>query len=656
MRKRLAELVTDRELRPIDAQFALFIGSYDANPAVVLAAALVSRALGHGHVCLPLDRLAQMTRDAPGLTAWLGELPSLTGSLVSSPVVGPGAPLRLELGRLYLARYWQYEQTVAGWLLQPNSAPRPEVGEPLNSLFARDYRGLFQRLAQVRGPGFDGRSWLADQLDIVRSASLDWPAILTLLLAADNDQVLHELDRLVPESACLNWQKQAVATALAGRFAVISGGPGTGKTTTVTRLLGLLVSTADRPPLIRLVAPTGKAAARLSESIGAARHSLDLPPEVIAAIPDQAGTLHRLLGVIPGRRRFRHHRDNPLHLDVLVVDEASMVDLPLMACLLDALPPHARLILLGDRDQLASVEAGAVLGDICAFAEQGISPKHGWWLQRVTGQDLSAWMTAEGSPLRDQLCLLRKSYRFDAGSGIGRLAAAVNGGQVAVLRQTLAMDFQDIAQHGLAGEGYGQLLHLCLQGYRPYLEAIRAGRPPVEVLKLFGRFQLLVALREGPLGVAGLNEAIVAGLVKQGLIGRQEWFAGRPVMVMENDHAQGLYNGDIGIVLADAAGELRVWFQLPDGALKGFRPSRLPAHETVYAMTIHKSQGSEFAHTVLVLPTELNPILTRELVYTGITRAKSRLDLFVEPGILERAIVRRIERASGLQARLALPR
>ena len=410
-------------------------------------------------------------------------------------------------------------------------------------------------------------------------------------------------------------------------------------------------------PAIKLVAPTGKAAARLTESIGAAVQSLAVEKTVKEHIPTQSSTIHRLLGSIPNRVEFRHNRDNPLHLDVLVVDEASMVDLPMMARLLDAMPPHAKLILLGDRDQLASVEAGAVLGDICSFSDQGYSQEQGQVLSRLTGYRLEATRSGRPAAVADSLCMLRKSYRFHARSGIGQLARAINAGQPYQVEKVWQQGYRDIHHYPLNTDNYQTLINMAVTFYRDYLDAIDGRRPPAEVLKAFSRVRLLCALREGDFGVAGLNQRIERGLARLGKItpGDETWYAGRPVMITRNDHGLGLYNGDIGIAMRDPepdpqTGEyrLRVYFDMPDGSIRGVLPSRIPEHETVYAMTIHKSQGSEFADTLMVLPADYSPILTRELVYTGVTRAKEKLYLFAPQEIINRAVRLRTERASGL--------
>ncbi|WP_230079023.1 exodeoxyribonuclease V subunit alpha, partial [Yersinia enterocolitica] len=448
------------------------------------------------------------------------------------------------------------------------------------------------------------------------------------------------------------------------RISVISGGPGTGKTTTVAKLLTALIQLSQGQRLrIQLAAPTGKAAARLTESLGNAIRQLSLTDDERKLFPDQASTLHRLLGAQPNSQRLRYHRGNPLNLDVLVVDEASMVDLPMMARLIAALPTKAQVIFLGDRDQLASVEAGAVLGDICRFAELGYSEPRAKQLARLTGCILVGnipigEVEADAVNVRDSLCLLRKSYRFDEKSGIGQLALAVNAGRYRDALTVFNGTYSDIERFSLTDpDDYQVLLEDCAAGYQHYLELAAAGADAVDVLAAFGRYQLLCALRAGPFGVSGLNERIEQLLHRKRLIERTpgpsgRWYVGRPVMIGLNDSTLGLFNGDIGIALPDPEGELRVHFQLPDGNIKSVQPSRLPSHETAYAMTVHKSQGSEFEHTALVLPNTFMPVLTRELVYTAITRARQRLTLYCSDTVLSHAIRTPTLRVSGLVERL----
>ncbi|QUG74515.1 exodeoxyribonuclease V subunit alpha [Erwinia sp. E602] len=595
-----------RLLRALDVQFARMLAD-DSRPALMLAAALVSRDAGEGHVCLPLAQLrpaalfdGRHPQLAQELCLAAGEPADWQALLLAETAVGDGGdatPLVLHNERLYLHRMWQSEGDVARFIQRQQhwAVDEAALGRTLDRYFGRE-------------PG--------------------------------------------------DWQKIAAAVALTRQVSVISGGPGTGKTTTVARVLASLIELSPAGLRIELAAPTGKAAARLTESLGKTLQALELEPAVRQRFPAEATTLHRLLGALPGSQRMRYHAGNRLHLDVLVVDEASMVDLPMLAHLIAALPPQARVIFLGDRDQLASVEAGAVLGDICRCAEQGYSPQRAAELSRITGCEVQGVEDPLASPVRDMICLLRTSYRFTAGSGIGQLARAVNAGDAAGAGRVFTAGLSDIRLQPLNdAQHYQQLLADCVAGYRGYLQLLAAGAAPGEVLAAFSRFQLLCALREGPFGVSGLNERIEASLARAGLIHRNlaangRWYVGRPVMIARNDRALGLFNGDIGIAMRNAEQELKVFFPLPDGSIKPVQPSRLPPNETAYAMTVHKSQGSEFEHTLMVLPGQMTPVLTRELVYTAITRAKQQLTLYSDAAVFNAAVKVRTQRRSGLVERL----
>ncbi|WP_051559976.1 exodeoxyribonuclease V subunit alpha [Marinobacterium jannaschii] len=602
----LKQLQEQRLIRALDYQFARFLAVQGACKSQALLGALVSAQLMQGNVCLPAAQLLASGGLAPEIKAllagWMEAVPQPDGHILGdgSGPDGDGAvtPLVLDAGRYYLYRYWRFERDVS------------------------------EELCLRAGP-------VAQDLLALK------PTIRELFPPQDGE---------------IDWQKVAAAVAVQRRFAVISGGPGTGKTTTVIKLLALYIHQMmeeGRAPLIRLAAPTGKAAARLSESISGARQKLGLPDAVDTLIPEDASTLHRLLGVIPNSHRFRHNRENPLHLDLLVVDEASMVDLPMMARLLEALPHSARLVLIGDRDQLASVEAGSVLGDICSWpGEPGYSAAQAARLAPLCDLPVEALQQDYSAAIADSVAQLRKSYRFHENSGIGYLARAVNAGEPFAVNQVLHRGWSDIAFNALDKASYEKLIGSCVDGYSAYLKAMQQGSSPAVVLALFSEIQLLCALREGPFGVAGLNESIRKGLARRGLVSSEgQWFSGRPVIVTRNEPALELYNGDVGIALPDDEGALKVWFEQA-GEVRPVLPSRLPDHETVFAMTVHKSQGSEFRHTLLVLPPGDNPLLTRELLYTGITRAKEQFDLYATLPSLRLSVQRRTERVGGLRERL----
>ncbi|WP_430389221.1 exodeoxyribonuclease V subunit alpha [Dyella sp. 20L07] len=633
-------------LRALDIAFARFLAAEDtqATDTLLLLAALLSRQQADGHLCLDLSELKPLADEAGWPASWRVALATITSdpqTLAHSVLVGfpndaarTGSPLVLDGCRLYLRRYWNHEQRVA-----------QAIGRRLNR-------------------------------------PLDTPAHLA-----------EQLARLFPHAAsdAPDWQRVACALAARSAFTVITGGPGTGKTTTVVRLLGLLQTLhrkeVSRPLRIRLAAPTGKAAARLQSSISAQIAKLDVDDHVRDSIPSRVDTLHRLLGARPDTRRFRHDNSHPLHLDVLVIDEASMIDLEMMSAILDALPDDARLILLGDKDQLSSVEAGAVLGDLCRRADVGhYSESTAQWLREVTGDQVDTWVRHDALPLDQHVAMLRHSHRFGANSGIGQLAQQVNEGNPARVRKLLAQQHVDIAWMDAATDARrladlvldGGAKHFAArsdgdapQGYRHYLQWLQQARPKAHAepasfdawargaLHAFGSFQLLCALRQGPLGTEGLNRQITSILHQANLIdSNQEWYEGRPIMVTRNDYSLGLMNGDIGIALRvpDESGvlHLRVAFEVAgdteDAAtrIRFVLPSRLGERETVYAMTVHKSQGSEFDHAALVLPSEASAVMTRELLYTGITRARRWFSLLATAQSIAWSLDNRSRRQSGL--------
>ena len=626
-------------LRRLDRAFAAFVAELDASAgdALLLASAMLAHAEGEGHACLLMDEFvadpgegwspeagdalrAQVLLIGTELETWLA-------ALRASPLVAhdeasradDSRPLVLSGTRLYLRRYWRFEHQVAVQV-------QARVGE------------------RVKVDTALARQWL---------------------------------DRLFParDDGAFDWQKFACGIALRGPLSVITGGPGTGKTYTAARLLALLfaMDPAREKLRVALAAPTGKAAARLHQSIESAlqplqdlmQGQLDLQ-ELASHIP-KAKTLHSLLGARPDTRRFRADAAHPLEVDVLIVDEASMIHLEMMAALLEALPRSARLIFLGDKDQLASVEAGAVLGDLCSDAESGrYDAETAAYAEAVTGRALpSAFLDpARATQLSQQTVMLRESRRFHG--AIGQLALAVNAGNLPRAAELLRSPGPEL-QVALPATPQ-RVVRIAVEGregapggYGDYLRelAARPGDPlefevwVVRVLRAFERFRVLSAVREGEWGAQGLNAAIERALVAAGLLVKPTpnalWYEGRPIMVTRNNAGVGVFNGDIGIVLRPPQSDsLRAWF-LDGDVPRSVSVSRLADVESAFAMTVHKSQGSEFEHTLLALPDVGGRVLNRELVYTGITRARQRFTLASgAPHNFAQALAQRTRRASGL--------
>lgn len=582
---------------PIDVHFARFIMQLagSSEPGLMLAAALLSRSSREGHTCLDLneplssliaDEESALAIDIPSPEAW-------QAALKSTPVVGsPGdyRPLILDDGgRLYLYRSFESERLLGENLLRLNAGVR-----------------------------------FLD-VNLLRSA-------IVRLFAHDNDQ---------GDSR----QKTAAVIALARSLCVITGGPGTGKTTLVTRIIALLLEMEPHLKIV-LAAPTGKAARRIEESVRSSIDKLECTPRVKAAIPREASTIHRLLGIVPWSSRPRFHPGNPLSADVVVIDEASMADLVLMSNLIQALKKDTRLILLGDKNQLASVAAGYVLGDIC---DVGSTHTYSTELSSLLQRAARCAIPAGGAGgMQDSLVELTRTYRFSEDSMIFGLSEAVNSGDtkrcLEVLRSATGKDlvFKDLPSPAELRE---RLQDVIIREYRRYLalDDIR------ERFSLFESFRILSPVREGPYGVRAMNrmaEDILhdAGLLEPGGL----HYHGRPVLITQNDYTMRLFNGDIGLIINDG-GDLRACFKDKDGSIRKVSPLRLPAHETAFAMTVHKSQGSEFDHILFILPDRDSPVLTRELVYTAITRARDIIEIWAHDGIFASAVARRTRRSSGLK-------
>jgi len=625
----LKRLIENEKISQLDIELAKLLTNEAVNldqdtqvSEIFYLILLLSIANSRQHTCLDLNTVnwtnpfgfknTILTDEAQSLSVMgnesltpFNDLNALALTIQNHMSVGDNKPLRLIGDKLYFARYDEYETILANRLL---------------ALSEKD-------------------------------------------INLDKDKLQTLLDTFFPsEDTQIDWQKVACSVALQSAFCIITGGPGTGKTTTVTKLLAVLQSLYQSAPLtIKLVAPTGKAAARLTESISGAKNKItDISEELKALIPEKAQTIHRLLGVIPQSNKFRHHKDNLLHLDLLIVDEASMVDLALMVKLIEALPKHARLILLGDKDQLTSVDTGNILSDLCQDLTLGVTPNYSQ--SRLLSLGLSEQqLNSQGSfALTDSLAFLQKSHRFDENSGVGQLAKAVNENNPSLLaridQQKTQGLFDDITfyepQHRQA------MINRAVDAYSEYLTLIKNGATVAQVHHAFAQYQLLAAVRKGPYGVNELNDKIEQTLSKRRLISitmaQSRHYVGLPIMISQNDYQLGLFNGDIGILMLDEKHVLKAMFISDDGQIRDFFPARLPAHEKVYVMTIHKSQGSEFAHTALVLPPlqDASAGINRQLVYTGITRAKNKLDMIVQRPMLLDAMKKTVSRSSGLYQRL----
>lgn len=603
-----AEKNMENVFSAFDLQMGNFISSLttESRKDIQLAAALISRQLRDGHVCVNLPEFAgrslQTSDDQkeniqfPELSVWLHALKN--AECIGSP--GDFKPMILDnANRLYFQRYWQYEQDIARFILSRLSVFQTE----------RTHFNIIREKLQCQFPE-------------MTSGKIFWPGI-------------------------------AAAAALIRKFLVITGSPGTGKTTTITKIMAFLLD-VEKNAHIALCAPTGKAAARLEDAVKKAKILLHCPETIKNRIPDEAMTIHRLLGSIRHSPYFRFNEKNFLPFDLVVIDEASMVDLPLMAKLMTALAPDARLILLGDKDQLASVETGAVLGSICYPKCLNVfSRAFGWQLEEICGKEIPSSDVASG--IQDCIIELTHNYRFSEKSGIGLLSRAINQGDSRrVLELIEAHKLPDIRFFEISrpDELPRLLRDNILKYYGEYLHAVASNSACAEaVFERFDAFRVLCAFRVGLWGSQRINAVVERLLAEASLIHPEfPYYEGRPIIIVQNDYRLQLFNGDIGIVLRDAADhhKIKVFFRDLKQGFRKIAPERLSRHETAWAMTVHKSQGSEFDCVTLILSDNDAPVLSRELLYTGITRARSFVDILAGKAVFLRTIQKQIHRQSGL--------
>jgi exodeoxyribonuclease V alpha subunit len=590
-------------INDVHQQFA----EYFNIPVLKPYAYLLSKKISEGHICLHLDKLTEAETELPDYCTNM-----VTGSapLKNVPLVATNAtdkePFVLYQDRLYLQRYFHYETIFLHRIHQFLESEKASLEE--------------------------------------RTVILNKQKEFILSLFDTND--------VVDENAPADWQLAAAVNGVLNNFTIITGGPGTGKTTTVAKILAILFN-IDPALKVALAAPTGKAAARMAESL----RNTKLP--VNAALMEELqrlspSTIHRLLKTIKDSPYFRHNAENPLNYDVVIVDESSMIDIALFAKLLDAIGPDTRLILLGDKDQLASVEAGSLFGDLCQAQEQ---------LNLFTADRIkliNSFITDQRRhipdsqisedathPLFQHLVELRRSHRFTGHKGIGKFSKAIIRNERSVLEEFLQPGHDE--QVVIDTDYSTALFHNFVAGYEDFIKE----KDTISALHKLNNLRVLCAVREGEQGLYAINKIIEKYLYDKKLIRiNAEFYENRPIILTRNYYEHNLFNGDTGIIRPDEKGVLMAWFEDSTGALKAVLPGYLTEAQTVFAMTIHKSQGSEFNKVLVILPVTANvAILTRELVYTAVTRARTMVYLQSSAEVLLQAAERSVERASGIANR-----
>lgn len=588
-------------LNDVHHQFASFFADIKLQPY----AYLVSKKLSEGHICLHLDGLNTEEDELPA--AYKAQLYEVTvlrdvPFVTTDPLLKQ--PFVLHNNKLYLQRYFNYETLILNRIAAFIAAEKQSEGQ----------------------------------------RSLELKAASALISQLFPKQSINAV------GGRTDWQQAAAISAVLNNFTIITGGPGTGKTTTVAKMLSILFNI--NPELkVALAAPTGKAAARMAESLKEASAGID--QRVARKMQSlEPSTIHRLLKTVTDTPYFKHNRQNPLNHDVVIIDESSMIGVALFAKLLDAIGPQTRLIMLGDKDQLASVEAGSLFGDLCQAQDQlnMFSPERTALINELNGtldHEVPYTEQASNHPLFQHIVELRFSHRFTSDGGIGKLSKAIINNDVPALTGFL---LPDADPQVLVDEHHShQLFESFASGYAEYINELDIQT----ALRKLNKLRVLCAIREGDQGLHALNRKVEQYLAGKGLLRlKGDFYENRPIIITSNNYALGLFNGDVGIFRPDTNGVLKAWFEDSTGTLRAIFPGLISQVETVFVMTIHKSQGSEFDQVMVVLPLkEQISMLTRELLYTGVTRAKHKIFIQGTKSVIMQTAEGKVERASGIAQR-----